>query len=111
MEELEAAIIRELTAQIDLLRLQDMQDTFRKLQKNFVTYMTNITSPFKVDGKARTFAVVDGLLGYATMKRLRRLVNCPSYEESGPEDGLWSAQDKIMALNCRLSHLSQFQKY
>lgn len=100
MDELEDATVRELSANLDLHRLQDLQRTFRILQENFVINTRNVSSPFKIDNKARAFAVVDGLLAYASMKRLRRILKCPTFEEAGNADGLWTAQEKVTSLNC-----------
>lgn len=100
MDELEEATVRELSASLDLHRLQDLQRTFRSLQANFVVNTRNISSPLAIDNKARAFAVVDGLLAYASMKRLRRILKCPTVEEVGQEDGLWTAQEKVTSLNC-----------
>jgi hypothetical protein len=101
MDELEDAIVRELSANLDLQRLQDMHETFRHLQQSFVSQMQDTSSPFPIDRKARAFSVVDGLLAYASMKRLKRIIKCPTYEEVGQADGFWSMENKITALRCK----------
>lgn len=101
MDELETATVREISAHPDLQRLQDLQHTFRSLQQSFVDSAQNTVSPFKIDNNARAFAIVDGLLAYASMKRLRRLMKCPTVEEVGHADGLWTSQAKVDALKCR----------
>lgn len=107
MDELEDATVRELSAQLDLERLQDLQRAFRSLQQNFVSNTRNISSPFSIDNNTRSFAVVDGLLAYASMKRIRRMLKCPTIEEVGSEDGFWYAQEKVAALNCKLSWIAK----
>lgn len=102
MDELEDATVSELSAQLDLERLQSLQQVFRTLQRNFVINTKTTSSAFRIDNKARAFAVIDGMLAYASVKRLRRILRCPTLEEVGEDMGFWSAQEKITALNCEL---------
>lgn len=96
--ELESAIVRELSLQIDLKRLQEMQDTLTKLQRSLIFHTANSESPWTIDCTARSFAVWDPFLAYSAITVVRKLVKCPTYEESGLEQGLWTAQEKLRFL-------------
>lgn len=105
MDELEDATVRELSASLDLERLQGLQEVFSILQRNFVLHTKATSSPFKIDNKARAFAVIDGMLAYASMRRLRRILRCPTFEEVGDVLGFWTSQEKVAALNCKSTYV------
>lgn len=106
IDELEPAIVRELSARLELERLQAMQETFTKLQRSLVFYATHAISPLARDTTARAFATTHAFVAFSSITQLPRLVKCPTFEESGLEQGLWTAQAKMECLKSKFEEIT-----
>lgn len=100
-DELEAAIIKELSGNASLHRLQTLQQTMDKLQLQTMAELSKNMGWEPRPGSARIFATVDGLLAFFSVLRMRRLFKLPAIEEGGCT-GSWTIQEKVANARCEL---------
>lgn len=100
-DELEAAIIKELSGNASLHRLQTLQETMDKLQLQTMAELSKNMGWEPRPGSARIFATVDGLLAFFSVLRMRRLFKLPAVEEGGCT-GSWTIQEKVANARCEL---------
>lgn len=104
LNELETAIVKELSGNVSLHRLHILQQTMEQLQ---LRTMTELQANFGWEPKpgsdisaSRILASVDGLLAFFSVLRMQRIFKLPSLEE-GACVGSWSIADKVANAQCR----------
>ena len=98
-DELETAIIKELSGNVSLQRLQILQQTMDKLQLQTMAELSATMGWEPQPGSSRILATIDGLLAFFSVLRVRRLFKLPSMEEGGCF-GSWTIHEKLANARC-----------
>lgn len=99
LDELEAAIVKELSGNVSLQRLYSLQQAFEKLQICTMRELKANVGWVPKNGSNRILATADGLMAYLAVIRLQRIFKLPTVEE-GAAVNSWSIHEKVEVVGC-----------
>lgn len=98
LDELENAIVKELSRSISLQRLQSLQETMETLQLRTMAELDANMGWEPKPGLPRILATVDGLMAFVSVLRMRRILKLQAIEEGG-SPGSWNMSSKLANAN------------
>lgn len=99
LNELEKAIMKELSGNVSLQRLHTLQQTMEKLQLRTMAELKANMGWEPKAGSARILSTVDGLLAFFSVLRMRRIFKLQALEEGGVP-GSWGITEKLANAKC-----------
>lgn len=106
LDELEAAIIKELSGNVSSQRLYILQQAMEQLQLRTMEELKAKVGWQPKPGSARILATIDGLMAFFSVLRMRRIFKLPSLEEGGCR-GSWTMEEKLINAQCEYNAMRE----